>query len=259
MFPKWVQCTLKYYSLFSFHFIRTVTIGGNRITRLICLFHIGLCTWCSFGSTFADELETLMERLDALNFLLYYITSALTYTLIIYESCSNRSIENEFWKIYSRINNEFCRQKNVENRCNLIISAALCAIDVFIAILSIAGEHTTSSAYLMRHHIFLIIWSNRILFYLLHLNVIDLQLRKSEAGINEIQRLELFKWIRDYYELVHEMSDQVNVIFGWSHLASILLNFHSVLTFVNFIYRQIHRKFDRFNYGIGLNLMEFYR
>lgn len=251
MFPMWIRYTLKYYSLFCFHFIKTLTIGGKYITLLFFIFQIGLCVWCSYGSlsTFANEIATLMERLDALNFLLYYITSAITYTLIVCESFVNRSVENAFWCIFSHINEELCNQKNVENQKNVIISAAFCVIDVIIAVLSVTGEHTTSSAYLIRHHIFLIICNNHILFYQLHLNIIELQLRKLEMGVKRMPSPQTFKWIRKYYELIYGMCDHINTTFGWAHLASIVLNFHSILTFVNFIYRQIHRKFDRFDYG----------
>lgn len=251
MFPTWITCLLKYHSFFGFHFINPIKVRGKSLSVLIVLLHIGLCAWCSYGSliTFANEIDNLMEHLDALNFLLYYTTSALTYALIIYDSCANRCAEIKFWQIYSQIDAKFCEQKSTENRFNLFVMVLMYVIDASISILSVASEHTTSSAYLIRHHIYLIVCNNHILFYVLHLNVIEIQYRKLEAGLNEMRQQKRFNWIRNYYGLVCDMSDQLNNFFGWSQLASVLLNFHSILTFFNFIYRQIHRKFDKFNYG----------
>lgn len=55
-----------------------------------------------------------------------------------------------------------------------------------------------------------------------------------------------FKCIRDAYN----MSDHVNIIFGWSNLALIMQSLLSSIMFLNFLYEQISNKFSSFQTGL---------
>lgn len=49
-------------------------------------------------------------------------------------------------------------------------------------------------------------------------------------------QLEKLKWLRDYYQIVHEMTETLNQIFGWSHLHAVLFCFYYILTSINWAY-----------------------
>lgn len=65
--------------------------------------------------------------------------------------------------------------------------------------------------------------------------------------------LKNFNRIRNHYQSVHEMIDYMNRLFGWSQCITILLSFYTILTYCNFIYQNVDRKFE----GHGLKFFFF--
>lgn len=83
---------------------------------------------------------------------------------------------------------------------------------------------------------------NYISFYVLHLEVIHFELKIIENELNECRNssdmercIKLIK-IQESYCLVHEMVENVNIVFGWSYMATILFCFHYLLTEINYVF-----------------------
>lgn len=256
MSPKWITHIRTYYSVLGCP--SNMSNGfREKCTRFtMWIVHIGTCAWCTCYAfkSFVDELA-LMEFLDALNFLLYYTFSVATYWLIIYDSYTKQHEERTFWQILSQINEAFHRQSSMRKWSYLIPMIVLLVGDVFLVILSSSLEKTTELLTKIMHGIFLLVFDSRIFFYLLHLKVISFQLQQIESK-TKLNRSQInctgkeLKWIHDYSNLVDEMSIRLNAAFGLSHLALFLISFHGSVTYLSFIYRQIHRKFFKFNSGL---------
>lgn len=270
MVPQWLELVLKYYSLWSFHFVPSVKLGGIVISCLILLCHIVLCSWFSFITlrTFV-EMRAQMEFLDSLNFFLYFIAYSASYWLIISDSYINQRYQNNFWNIYSKINNEFSSQIEFEkwNYLGPFIFLIIGISSNFTFVLF--RERNTKLATIMMHIALLFIHDHRVFFYLLHLKTIAYQLWKIEKKLKNMGKSNAlviqdsqfhvenqFKWVLSYYELVHKMSENLNRIFGWSQLISVLLTFYSSVTFLSFIYRQIDKKFAKIDSGMLFFLLQ---
>lgn len=245
MCPNWLKKLLKYFSLWSFHFVSFAKVGGNVTSFFMFVGHIGLCSWCSFSAfnEFAKK-QALMEFIDALNFCLYYITSSLLYWFILFDSHTNKRAQQTFWKSYNRANEQSCSELNLQKDKYLTAMISLLIADVLTCAIALASETNTDVGRIM-HLTFLCVVDHRMFFYLLHLKVIAFQLQK----IQEISFTNRFHLIRDQYKIVFEMSEYANIIFDLSHLALIMLSFHSSVTFLNFIYRLVQRKFEKYQIG----------
>lgn len=253
VFSSWIYNILEYFSLWGFYSAIDGPFTGKAKNFIITICHICLLLFCMF---FLFETITIkysyLSFIDFLNFVLYHMSFILTYSLIIVESYITRNYEQAFWMDFIRING--FRSHTIYKQCNYLIGLTLLLVsDVFVILYSIIRAHMYES---MGNNIFhlinLSLVDNRIFFYLLHLKVIEFHIGQiNDAVIQEQNRFERskIKWIRNYYQLVYEMSERVNSIFGWSQLAVILFTFHSSLTFLNFIYRQFRGQFTKMQSG----------
>lgn len=226
-------------------------VFGKSVNIIILSIHIILSVWCSLCAfDVFIHLSTLMEFLDALNFLFSYTFCAVTNWIIIYDSCTEQRLKNAFWSLFEQIHDGIFSQNNVEIWSYLSPSICLLSVDILLLTMAVTLEKTTDLFTKTMHFTFNWTYDNRAFFYFLHLKVIAIQLQRIEIEFKRLQinftqkRLE---WIRDHYKLSHDLCEMVNATFGLSNLAMLLLGFHSAVTFVNFIYRQIHRKFDKFS------------
>lgn len=266
-FPKCITYILAYFSLYNFY--NTPTEKKLFHNLKLCI-HISLAAWCTFNALASFvALMRLMERLDVLNFIIYYMSYSLTFWLIIYES-NKHSDPQKFWHLLIQINEQYFSQAQFKPKCYLIILILMPFIDIGFTLLAYFNEPVTPAVQKFMSFIFLQVTFNRLLFYLFHLKVIKFQLQKIQIeliniknscrfNVNDIRPIlnieciklmkMRFKWIRNYYGFVYDMSKSMNSQFGWSQLAYILLTFQSCVTFLNFFYRQMNRKFVGFNYG----------
>lgn len=268
MLSRPVLNILKYFNLWGFHFLPQARVGGKITGILIFFIQIVLCMWssCNVLTSFLKE-KSLMEFLDSLNFLLYYISCASCYWLIVYDSYTKRQLQCEFWNTCE----EMFHNQSFSQLYRHIWTTLIPMICIML------GEYLVLAAALIRmnsigsqegviiHCLFLSVVNHRIFFYIFHLKIISIQLNAILTELKQIQNIlavrefmenefneelnQRIKCIRNSLTLIHNMSDNVNVIFGISHLALILLIFHSSVTFLNFIYRLNLKKFDNYDYG----------
>lgn len=267
MLPKWITYLLKYLSLWGFHSLPIASVGGRFGVTIIFIVHFILCIWCSISTftTFIEE-QSFIEFIDSLNFFLYYITSALSYWSIIYDSYTKQKFQQDFWNIFRRINEHFHFQVDFKIWNNLIAFIVIFMGDITFLIVTLVHEYSICSPRcVIMHCIFLGVFDHRILFFFMHLNVIAFQLEKIDSELKHMRKLDIqskvvpfemnkheqhrLNWIRNYYKLVYEMTENMNAIFGLSHLSLFLLCFHTSVTFLNFIYGQFLNKFTKYDAG----------
>lgn len=246
--PKWINRYLTFYSLWGFHYM-PIARTPAKYSTCICVFQIVLCLWCSYTAlhTFS-EIATVMDFIDALNMLLYYMSCTIAYWCIIYDSLRKRKQQRAFWWNYAEISRKFGFQTDLPKRNFLVPSLLFTAADLLICVFGLIRDTTTSYTPKLMNSMFLLTFDHRILFYMLHLRLIAFQLKKIDDELTNITARKI-KRARIYYGLVHEMTESLNGTFGISNLALFLLNLHSPVAFLNFFYRQLHAKFEHFNNG----------
>lgn len=270
MFPKWLILVLKYFNLWGFHFIPFAKFGGKKTCLFINFVNVMLCTWCSLIvlKTFLNQ-QIQMEFLDAMNFLFLHIAFSISFWLIIFDSYTNRSVQNSFWEIVSQIDKKLNSQTDLNGWTYLIPLFALLITSSSIFVSIMIQDRDIGFATKLMYIFCIYTFDQRIFFYFLHLKVIANQLWKIKTElkgmseqklrfngipkhlclVNAVHLQNRFRWIHAYYQLVSEMTENVNFIFGFSHLALLLLYFHSSFTYLNFIYRQTQNKFENFDEG----------
>lgn len=271
MIPNSVAFILKYYSLYNFHSLSSAKVGGKFIRCVILIFHVSLCTWCTINTlVYLTEMPAIMTRLDALYLLGYYCSCAMIYWLIIFKPYAIQSVQNAFWQNYLTIHNRFCFETEIKKRNNLITIVLLPVIDVVVFLIAVTNDHATRPSIKMMHFIYLDLCAHGMYFYVLHVKIIAFQLRQISMELKKIREFvtyrvyqqkrsveqnhqwikERLNWILNYYKIVYDMSDNVNRIFGWSHLALVLLSCYCIFSFLNFFYRQLEKKLNKFNFGL---------
>lgn len=248
MVPLWIDCVLKYYSLFGFYSSSCSKLSEKIFRSITSAVQLGCCIFCSVWVfvAFADE-KTIMSFLDAINFFLYYLTCALTYWLILYDSYTNENIEIAFWSNFNRIGEQFYVPMKSTKWDFLCAFFWIILADLVCLSYSLYRENTTNIKDKFMHFTLIVVIDHRMFFYLLHLKVLAEQLRQIEAELQNHPSKVQCNLIATFYELVYEMSDIVNVAFGWSNLAIMLLSLHTSVTFSNFVYRQANQKFHNFD------------
>lgn len=118
-----------------------------------------------------------IDFLDALNFFIFYLTTAVAYWLILYDTCKNLSIQNAFWQRFDRINDKLSVQIDLNGWDFFGAFIAICVIDLILFVLTIIRIFNNSSDYVF-HYNFIIIFDQRMFFYLLYLNAVILQMRR---------------------------------------------------------------------------------
>lgn len=267
MFPKWISFVLKYCTLWGFYSPPCSSLQSKLFSFPIFCLHFGLCTWCSLNyikSFF--HMQRLIEFLDVLNFLFYYVNCAIAYWFIIYDSYSKRKVQHAFWNIFERINegsSSFSTSKIANCSC-LAIFIKLSIADILIFFLSIIGDNLSSSSDKIVHFIYTCVIDNRTFYFLLHMKLIAIELQKINARFpvfhqnkqsSEVMRNVIdipMKKTRSYYQSVYEMCQNANQIFGWSQLTLIILCFQSFVTFLNYTYSRTTGKIILQNYGTWL-------
>lgn len=259
MSPKWITNVLKYYTLWGFYSISFYSIDRKYINWFAILINVSLFTWASLS--FLDsffQASNVVGILDALNMASYYICFIGTYWIIICDCVSKRKFQHAFWKMCQQINDNYSFQAHMNKSHILAILIIYSITDVIILLVSILAERVTSAKSKVMHFFFVNVFDHRVSFFLFHTIVVEFQLKNINSELTVIRKHRAiseedssdggrFKWIRNYYELVFHMSENVNEIFGWSHLALIMETFFTFVTLLNSVYNLANETFSGIN------------
>lgn len=108
------------------------------------------------------------------------------------------------------------------------------------------------------------LYQNRVLYYIFYLELVENELQMIEAmaenvaqsgryftnSTNNYQTLnheDNLKRICEYYQLTRELSEELNLVFGWSNAVTILFSFALILTESNWVYWRWYNQFSMVN------------
>lgn len=116
--------------------------------------------------------------------------------------------------------------------------------------ISVQDKNTLAGA-IFTYYVLLFMCNNWIFYFLFYLKLIKFELEQIKNysllfrswDCEEID-LDILTNIRNQYQRAYEMTECVNIFFGCSQFAMILLTFYTLLTYMNFVYQQMDRQFE---------------
>lgn len=196
-----------------------------------------------------DELGTANDTFK-------FIAFVLTYWLSIFELYLKRRTQNGIWELMSHIDRQLCSHHNfILAKYNIKFAA----YSIAVILINLSYLHRILSAHQVNYVHFWTVYvlmelmlQHRSFYYLFYLELIayELQIIQNELDkINEctnhpdefIQKFHRnrFKWVRQYYDSIHELCTIIHNVFSWSHVAVLLLPFHTILLDINWMYWKV--------------------
>lgn len=204
--------------------------------------------------------QNLHERLGFLvvaNNTLKLGAVVISYWFIIVESYHRRPVQRKFWQIYRQTDGAFthCDGKSGHRRY-LVKFSIFFVIATIIYIKQFVGlniEFNGTFFYFAFSYVGLIVMQDmRIFHYLFFVLLLENQLNTVEkqmellANVSHCAKIpsERLKWIRIQYDLVHDLLNCMNEVFGWSNIAIILCLFLRLVVDMNWTYYRIQNAAD---------------
>lgn len=252
---KWMYFLLKFYELCGFHNTKRHATVRRPVKCTFVAFQVLLLYHFTLnGLKYILAISQFMERLGILNFTLFYGAALVSFWIVMIESYGQKSVQEAFWSLHVPLND--AGLKNSMKRQYLCRFGIHLILFVTMLFVSAQDQNTTADA-VMTYYVLLFMCNNRLFYFLLYLKLIKFELQQIYSDLITCRSFEyrdefqMRKKICTEYQRVCEMADCVNGFFGWSHFATILLSFYTLLTYLNFIYQVLDRQFD----GHGLFLL----
>lgn len=180
------------------------------------------------------------------NDVIKFIGATIAQLFVIFESYYKRSVQRKFWKIIRELRSDFnCPDHNVRFGWYYAKFGEFFGAVFVIKLVQLLAWNITLKIYFIFGYISLMTLQEiRIFHYLFFIHLLSYQLNEVEmemqslADVSEngtISRDQL-RWIRMYYDLVHELSNCINEIFGWSNVISIWYLFLLLAVDLNWFY-----------------------
>lgn len=197
--------------------------------------------------TYIWALSDFMERLGVLNFAIFYNAVLITYWIIVIESFMQKSSQMRFWKIHGQLNS-----LEQSNSMKLIFSIQFSIhLILFVIMLFVSAQDKNTTDYsIIIYYFLLFVCNNRLFYFLLYLKLIKLELQRisqtlesSHIYAKRSHYQNVLKYFCSKYQRIHELTTCINVFFGWSNFAAILICFYTLLAYLNWIYQLIDGQF----------------
>lgn len=280
MYPKWIFYFSRYFDLLGFCTgVSAKSLQHPKSVHFIFMFHIVQITILTVqaiefltraGSSGNNKLGTINDDLKNITTLLIYWSS-------IFELYLKRDTQKEFWRRFNEIDEHYCSHRRFFLRD--FVFHTLFRILIIAAVLTEYSVRVVFTKYF--NVIFVEFWIvfivltmfslNRLFYYLFYIELILYELKMIEREVNEVvrvnrmklkSRLEVhkvkkfhrmrFEWIRQYYQLMWEMTLYVNEVFAWSNLPTILLPFQYILGDANWTIWRFHNSSPLRSGGVSL-------
>lgn len=262
MFSIWIVLLLKFFeSLGFFTEFSTKNRSNRTYSTLLLLFHcligcllVFICV--NFQSKQFPELDD--ERVILTNGYIKYFSSSACYWLTVIELYTKRHNLTRFWQILGQIDQCHCQHTRFSIQIYFIKCIELLSV--------ITVTHIFRTRYLMiddpvtfwfvyTYFFAMKISICRSFYYLLYIEIIKHELRMIENEVREMVKCSenfgsavkklsglhrfqenRFKWIREYYQLIYELTRCMNSTFGVSQLATIIFCFSILVTDLTWSY-----------------------
>lgn len=237
MLPKKVDFILAIFDFVGFN-----TRSSSCICKIIfCnIFHLVLFGFCAYCCV--QYIEFILSPVERLNLAVQFCGALFTYALIWIESTTNQNPQRDFWKIHNKIHECYDDRKHFSWQSFIIKFTEHNLITaLFMAFL----VYTSSSFHIITLisglEILIKINQFRIFHYMLYLDMIRMNLNiaqveaiKASILIDSVK--ESVERIRELYQMIFEMVNKLNVIFGFSHLAAVLYCFYCPIVELNWAF-----------------------
>lgn len=220
---------------------------------LVLFINIAMFQLCSLGLT-----------VDVINYIFQYMLVFVTYLLTISESLFQKQYHDNFWKILQKIHMYVSSQHKHDFRILVATIILFNSTSGFLCIMWTVFSDFENVIIVLMYSLVIIMCHSRVFHYILCLQIVNYQLEMIEYEVKIIGngtvnisnnkslssyhstnpcttfKSNQFKWIRLYYQYVWEMLADLNEVFGWSQVATILFCFYFLLTDSNYLLRYFH-------------------
>lgn len=260
MYPRWMLNLLFYFDLWGFCTQIKRSPNQLKFDRSMLTLHI---IFASISTLLISKYLSRPgdDKLGMVNDIMKFTVLLLVYWLSIFELYSKRRIQRQFWCIVHYIDKRFCSLQRFNLGYYPMKIEIYFTLTIFIH--SIFFKQLLSSTRIKFLYFWityiLIVWiyQNRAFYYLFYLEWIKNELKIVNHEAHEIvatyqkkiliKRLRIFqrnrfKWLRQYYGSTYDLSDALNIIFGWSNVVTILVSVHLILADLNWFYWKNYNK-----------------
>lgn len=256
MFSKWVLCVLWFFTLFGVRPELPNMVLQQKISHITFLFSI-VCTAsltvCSINVK--TWLMKFLRTMHIVNGLSQYCFGLITIWTFIIQSIIQRKSQQKFWEIFLHIEQHFVQRNQIVLKIYLVKIFEFYLFFIFLTIFEfVSYPKEFLSEVLFAYRILSIIIINQSFYchFYMELLVFELKTVENEAKdmfeSNKNERLYMlnktasfkrkrFTRLREYYQLIFELNECVNINFGWSVTFFILYGFFSLLCVLNWNYR----------------------
>lgn len=252
MFPKSILYLLCIFNLFGFCVELEEARMSLKWIRVIFGIHtISSLFVCAYVRLFIQNAHTGL--LTIANLLLKYCGVILVCWTIIIESYCKRPVQQKFWRIYHHLEDNFnCSSHTMALRSFLMKFSLFFVISAAIYIkhsIYLFQQSMGTSLYLSYSYVSeMILQDMRVFYFLFVVHLLSYQLQSVEsemisiadASENRIVSRSRLRRVRIFHDLVCDLSNCTNEVFGWSSVAIILYQFSRLAADLNRIYWESH-------------------
>lgn len=198
---------------------------------------------------YLDEVYDGFNLLNITNDVIKFVGATIAQLFVIIESYCMRNVQRKFWKINRKLRSDFnYADRDVRFGWYLAKFGEFFGAVFVIHIGKFSKWDITKNIYFLFGYISLVtLHQIRVFHYLFFINLLSHQLNEVEtemkllADCSEIGPVsrDRLRSIRVYYDLVHELSNCINEVFGWSNVISIFYLILLMAVDLNWLY--LHR------------------
>lgn len=203
------------------------------------------------------QLSRNTGLLTVANTLLKYCGVIIVTSTVLMESYCKRPIQRNFWKIYHQIEINFKRSNHNVVLRNYLIKFGLSSILAMsfyttYHLMALPMHDWVKLFPCIAYVSLMLLQDMRVFHYLFFVRLLDYRLADIEqemqslADDSENQKAprDRLKRLRVHYDLVYEMSNCINDMFGWSNFVNILYLFSWLAASLNMLYSDSRNTMD---------------
>lgn len=214
---------------------------------------IGLCCVCGFVWRYLDQFYEGLDFLNVTNDVIKFAGAAIARLFIVFESFAKRNIQRNFWKIFHEIRSKYNRSdRDLRFGRYFMKVGQFFGVAIVIEYIQYSrwGINRVNLCFLIATFSMTTLRQFRIFHYLFFIHLLDHQLDEIEIGMklladsseNGQVSKERLKWMRMHYDLVFDLSNCINEVFGWSNVINVLYLVLQLALDLIFNYSQNHWK-----------------
>lgn len=266
MYPKWMKILLCYFDIFGVVTEFRVDPSYRKIIRLASTIQIGL------GVIVTILLIIYLQRPihdppGTLNDVIKHGGTLIVFWLTLFEFNTKHQIRRSFWNTFKKIDSSLCSHRRFALP-GYLSRVRFCFTTFTIVCLLYLHQiiSTTGTKYVYfwcTHFTLITMYINRVFYYLFCLELIIYELKVIENETRAVARtyrnktclvavgkswssvefeLKRFKWIREYFQSIHDMCESFNHFLEWSNVITILFSFQLLITDVIWLYWKLFNK-----------------